>query len=118
MPKKLRTIVELPLVATRVDQGRQEYPYFDDWWTRGLTWWLARKPLVGKRVPGLQGKFALETQPVPQRRIPAVRVMYSVTENEVIIERIAIYDDEPDKQPSPENVIKHMLNTPPPKKAE
>jgi len=116
MPKKIRTIVEQQLVAARVDQAKQEYPHFEDWWVKGLTWWVARKPLVGKRVPGLQNQFALETRPCPQRRIPAIRLLYSVTDNEVIIVRIAIYDDEPDSQPSPEHVIKHMLNTPPSKK--
>jgi len=116
MPKKIRTIVEQPIAAARFNQAVQEHPYFEEFWVKGLSWWVARKPLVGKRVPGLHNKFATETRPIPRRGIPAVRLLYSVTDNEVVIESMAIYEDEPDKRPSPESVIKHMLSTPPKKK--
>jgi len=120
MPHKLRTVFEQKIVSAAIARAKDEHPHFDKFFNLSVMWWLARDPLfVGKRVPGSNPiRYMLRTIPVKPLRIPAMRVLYSVTENEVIIEALAIYGDNQDVVPSPENVIKHMLNTPPPKKGK
>jgi len=94
MPKKLRTIIEQPLVEARVDWAKNEHPYFDEYFEEGLKWWLARKALTGKRVPGLKDQFVVEARPWLPRRIPAVRLLYSVSDNDSTIESMAVYDND------------------------
>ena len=93
MPK-FRTIIEQPLVSVRVDQTKAEHPYFDEYFEDGLKWWLARKPLTGKRVPGLKDQFVVEAKLWMPRRIPPVRLLYSVTKDESVIESMAVYDND------------------------
>ena len=47
------TIVESEFVSAQLDRLREQYPRFDSYWERGLSWILARNPKVGIRVPDI-----------------------------------------------------------------
>lgn len=90
---KHRTIVEQELVKARVDRAKKEYPRFDEFFEKGLKTWLSRRPLVvGTPVKGQGGMYLIRTRPWFAMRIPQMRVLYRVTENEVFIEALTLIE--------------------------
>lgn len=88
MPK-LRTIIEQELVSARIDKAKGEYPRSDEV-IDGLKWWLARKPMTGERQE--DHIYMIRTRPWFPMRVPSIRVLYRVTENEVVIEQLAFIE--------------------------
>jgi hypothetical protein len=95
VPSRARTIIELPLVERRVREVSQEYLKFSDVFEYGVKWRLARDPFdCSGKIPNTNPqRYFLKTFPWRLARIPAFRLVYHITDNEVIVEALAIFDD-------------------------
>lgn len=91
---KARTIIEQPLVSKRLDNAVKEYPrllrMFD-----AVRWRLAHEPFKGAtRVPNTNPIcYMIRTKPWKAGMIPALTVLYRVTESEIIIESLAVREE-------------------------
>ena len=92
---RLRTIVEQLLVTASVHRAQKEFPRIEEFFD-GIKWALARNPIRGA-VKVKEGEtvlgYVIRTTAWKAGRVPSVTVTYQVTENEIIIEGIAIREE-------------------------
>lgn len=89
---RLRTIIEQLLVTARIKQSKEEYPRLEEMF-EAIKWTLARNPLRGA-VPISESEeivaYVIRTIPWKVGGVPSLNVLYQVTNDEVIIESLAI----------------------------
>jgi hypothetical protein len=88
----LRSIVETDSVRRELERLTAAYPRFDDWWTNGWSWRLARDPITDAiPISGTNPPFyLLKTSPFhADLGFPfTLTFMYRVTDNDVQLEAI------------------------------
>ena len=91
---KARTIIEQALVSRRLDKSVQEYPRLSSMF-EAVKWRIARDPFKGvTRVPDTNPiRYVIRTRPWKAGMVPALTVLYRVTEFEVTIESLAVKDE-------------------------
>lgn len=92
---KARTIIEQAIVSKRLDKSKQEYPRLTSMFD-AVKWRLAREPFKGAtRVPDtIPIRYVIHTKPWKAGMVPALKILYRVSGNDVIIESLAIHNDE------------------------
>lgn len=84
LPKKLRTIRESERAAETLAEAYKQYPRFEDVWTCGDTWRLAREPengvLLGTGHRIMKFPSYVRLAPIPGRTI-----LYSYTDQYIDI---------------------------------
>lgn len=94
--RKLRTIIEQQLVSASIQRAKSEYPRIEEMFD-GIKWALARNPIRGavkiKSGETLIG-YVIRTTSWRAGRVPSVTTTYRITENEIVIEGIAVREEE------------------------
>ncbi len=83
----LRTITESHSVTTELERLRCTFPRFDDWWTFGWSWRLARNPFIDATLaPHTNPQvYLIKTSPFNALvGLPfTLTFAYTVTENDI-----------------------------------
>ena len=93
--RKLRTIIEQPLVSASIQRAKGEFPRIEEMFD-GIKWALARNPIRGavkiKSGETVLG-YVVRTTSWKAGRVPSIVATYQITENEIIIEGVAIREE-------------------------
>ena len=89
------SIIEQEFAAVSLERAKKEYPKFEQYWERGLSWVLARKPEIGINVPNTKPpRYVWGVNPWKLGGIPRMVIVYTYDgpTEPIVLERITFYE--------------------------
>lgn len=86
-------IIESEFASAQLDKIYKNYPHFEHYWVRGITWILARNPEKGILVPDTDPpRYVIRFNKWNKGAIPALVIVYRYYEAEgkIELERVTI----------------------------